>query len=70
MFFFRIEEIRDNNNKTGLNKGGGNRNVNLQVLFHIRDARSLFHFEYLPCAIDSCATRTLLLLELSVLVVP
>ena len=29
---FKIEEIRDKDNETGLKERGGNRNVNLQVL--------------------------------------
>ena len=36
---FRIEEIRDKDNETGLKKGRRNRNVNYSA-FHIRDARS------------------------------
>ena len=35
-----------NDNETGLKEGGGIRNVNLQVLFHIRDALALFRFLY------------------------
>ena len=42
---FRIEEIRDKDNETGLNEEGGYRNVNLQC--SIRDARS-FALKYLP----------------------
>ena len=37
---FRIEEIRDKNNATGLKRGRSHRNVNYSA-FHIRDARSL-----------------------------
>ena len=38
---FKIEEIRDNGNETGLKEGGGIEIENLQVLSYIRDARSL-----------------------------
>ena len=37
---FRIEEIRDKDNVTGLKVGGGIE-MSTTVLFHIRDARSL-----------------------------
>ena len=37
---FRIEEIRDKNNETGLKEGGGIEMSNYKC-FHIRDARSL-----------------------------
>ena len=36
-----IEEIRDKDNETGLKEGGGIE-MSTTVLFHIRDARSLF----------------------------
>ena len=36
---FRIEEIRDKDNETGLKEGGGIE-MSTTVLFHIRDARS------------------------------
>jgi hypothetical protein len=42
-----IEEIRDKDNVTGLEEGRRNINVNLLVLFHIRDARSLFAFVFI-----------------------
>jgi len=45
---FRIEEIREKVNETGLKEGGGIEIVNYSA-FHIRDARSL-RFEYLPLA--------------------
>ena len=37
-----IEEIRDNDNETGLKEGGVNRNVNLQVLSIYAIALALF----------------------------
>ena len=37
---FRIEEIRDKDNETGLKEGGGIEISNYSA-FHIRDARSL-----------------------------
>ena len=37
---FRIEEIRDKDNETGLNKGGVIE-MSIYSAFHIRDARSL-----------------------------
>ena len=37
---FRIEEIRDKDNETGLKEGGG-REMSIYSAFHIRDARSL-----------------------------
>ena len=37
---FKIEQIRDNNNETGL-KEGNVTEMSTTVLFHIRDARSL-----------------------------
>ena len=40
---FRIEEIRDKDNETGLKEGGGIEMSNYSA-FHIRDARSLFAF--------------------------
>ena len=43
---FKIEQIRDNNNETGL-KEGNVTEMSTTVLFHIRDARSL-RFEYSP----------------------
>ena len=45
---FRIEEIRDKDNETGLKEGGGIE-MSIYSAFHIRDARSpsLFVF-YLP----------------------
>ena len=49
--FLDIEEIRDKDNATGLKRGRRNRNVNLQVLFHIRDAHALLRLKYLPSAI-------------------
>ena len=42
---FRIEEIRDKDNETGLKEGEGTE-MSTTVLFHIRDARSL-RFEIL-----------------------
>ena len=36
-----IEEIRDKDNEIRFERGRRNRDVNLHVLFHIRDARSL-----------------------------
>ena len=50
---FRIEEIRDKDNATGVKEGGGrrNRNVNLQCFSIIRDARSLFRLKILTGAI-------------------
>ena len=44
---FRIEEIREKDNETGLKEGGGIE-MSTTVLFHIRDARSLSLCEYLP----------------------
>ena len=38
---FRIEEIREKDNETGLKEGGGIEMSNYSA-FHIRDARSLF----------------------------
>ena len=35
---FRIEEIRDNDNETGLKEGGGIE-MSIYSAFHIRDAR-------------------------------
>ena len=54
---FRIEEIRDKDNETGLKEGGEIENVNYSA-FHIRDALSL-RFKYLPecgrvCLRDRC----------------
>ena len=40
---FRIEEIRDDGNATGLKEGGGIE-MSIYNAFHIRDARSLFRF--------------------------
>ena len=37
---FRIEEIRDKDNETGLKEGGGIE-MSIYSAFHIRDARSL-----------------------------
>ena len=37
---FRIEEIRDKDNETGLKEGGGIK-MSIYSAFHIRDARSL-----------------------------
>ena len=42
---FRIEEIRNEDNATGLNKGGGIE-MSIYSAFHIRDARSI-RFELL-----------------------
>ena len=43
---FRIEEIRDKDNETGLKEGGGIE-MSIYSAFHIRDARSLrFVFPY------------------------
>ena len=42
---FRIEEIRDKDNETGLKEGGGIE-MSIYSAFHIRDARSL-RFELL-----------------------
>ena len=47
---FRVEEIRDKDNETSL-KEGRNRNVKLQLLFHIRDALALSSLEILTLAI-------------------
>ena len=38
-----MEVIRDKDNATGLKEGGGTE-MSTTVLFHIRDARSLFRF--------------------------
>ena len=43
---FRIEEIREKDNETGLKEGGGIE-MSIYSAFHIRDARSLFAFEIL-----------------------
>ena len=48
---FRIEEIRDKNNETGLKEGGEIENVNYSA-FHIRDALSLALNTYLN--VDVC----------------
>ena len=44
---FRIEEIRDKDNETGLKEGGGIE-MSIYSAFHIRDARSLslLYFTY------------------------
>ena len=39
--YFRIEEIRDKDNETGLKEGEGIE-MSIYSAFHIRDARSLF----------------------------
>ena len=46
---FRIEEIRDKDNETGLKEGGGIE-MSIYSAFHIRDARSL-RFELLTFVI-------------------
>ena len=43
---FKIEEIREKDNETGLKEGGGIE-MSIYSAFHIRDARSLFAFEIL-----------------------
>ena len=45
--WFRIEEIRDNNNEIGLKEEGGIEMSNYSA-FHIRDARSPSLLKYLP----------------------
>ena len=44
---FRIEEIHDKDNETGLEEGGGIE-MSIYSAFHIRDARSLRFCIYLP----------------------
>ena len=45
---FRIEEIRDQDNETGLKEGGGIE-MSIYSAFHIRDdALALFRLKYLP----------------------
>ena len=47
MGVFRIEEIRDKGNETGLKEGGGVE-MSIYSAFHIRDARFSLRLEYLP----------------------
>ena len=55
---FRIEEIRDKDNETGLKVGGGIE-MSIYSAFHIRDARSLRFCIYLP-AFSNKVEQTLL----------
>ena len=48
---FRIEEIREKDNETGLKEGEGIE-MSIYSAFHIRDARSL-RLKYLPCGLGS-----------------
>ena len=45
VWVFWNKEERDNDNETGLKEGGGIE-IETTVLFHIRDARSLFVFVF------------------------
>ena len=52
---FRTEEIRDKDNETGLNEGGGIE-MSIYSAFHIRDCSLSFAFEILTVA--PCKRRT------------